>query len=90
MDCWNRTTADKRINAADTIANSGLILPGYQMILDYGHGTGNTGLVESINGVSLVTIEGNSNNNGSRDGEMVVRQTRRTLKDKALKGFIKY
>ncbi len=90
MDCWLKTPAASRINAADAIANPQLVLPGYQMILDYGQGTGHTGLVESLNGVSLTTIEGNSNTDGSRDGEMVVRQTKRTLNDKVLKGFIKY
>lgn len=90
MDCWARTAADRKINAADAIANPSLIKPGYQMILDHGKGTGHTGLVESVNGLSMVTIEGNSNTDGSRDGEMVVRQTGRTLKDKVLRGFIKY
>jgi Putative peptidoglycan binding domain/CHAP domain len=90
MDCWARTAAEKKISAADAIANPSLIKPGYQMILDHGKGMGHTGLVESMNGITMATIEGNSNNNGSRDGEMVVRQTGRTLKDKQLKGFIKY
>lgn len=47
-------------------------------ILDLGHGHGHTGIVEKINADGTITgIEGNSNNNGSADGEAVVRHIRK-------------
>ena len=34
--------------------------------MDFGGGAGHTGLVESVDGGRLVTIEGNTNDDGSR------------------------
>jgi hypothetical protein len=90
MNCWNSTVIASKIDSATALKSPKLILPGYQMILDFGGGVGHTGLVESLVGTTLITIEGNSNTDGSRDGEMVVRQSKRTLNDKTLKGFISY
>ena len=92
-DCWNRTSAAQKIAKSDALQHPELIKPGDQFILSYGESTGHTGIVESIvttAGVTtLHTIEGNSNNTGSREGCEVVRH-QRTLNDKALLGFIKY
>lgn len=45
-------------------------------IMDYGNGTGHTGIVESIEGNYVHTIEGNTNGSGSRVGGIVMRQKR--------------
>lgn len=89
QECWNKTPALQKITKADALNNPHLILPGHQFILLFGAGTGHTGIVESIDGTTITTIEGNSNNDGSREGYEVVRH-QRNLTDKALQGFIKY
>ncbi len=56
-------------------------------IMDYGKGLGHTGFVEKVlpNGV-LKTIEGNTNDDGSREGYEVARRTRKTSQ---IKGYIR-
>ena len=55
-------------------------------IMDFGKGLGHTGFVEAIEGLNIHTIEGNSNDSGSREGIEVCRKTR---KISACKGFIR-
>ena len=55
-------------------------------IMDYGKGLGHTGFVERIEGDTLHTIEGNTNDSGSREGYEVCRRQR---KISHCKGFIK-
>lgn len=54
-------------------------------IIDEGKGLGHTGFVESVAGDLIHTIEGNTNNDGSREGIGVFRRVR-TIK--SIKGFI--
>ncbi len=93
MDCWNKTTGIKKITKAEAHINPEIVKPGYQFILSFGINTGHTGIVESIdmstNVITIHTIEGNSNTDGSREGYEVVRH-KRTLGDKSLLGFICY
>jgi hypothetical protein len=50
--------------------------PGLVFILDHGHGLGHCGIVETVNGDgTLTTIEGNTNADGSREGDCVARHT---------------
>lgn len=84
-DLWNRTPVFMKHTAKDMEA----IQPGAQFILLFAGGTGHTGIVERVDGNIICTIEGNSNNNGSREGYAVVRH-RRSLTDPALAGFITY
>lgn len=56
------------------------------MILDYGGGLGHTGIVEKVSGTKVHTIEGNTNDNGSREGYEVCRKVRELSK---IKGFIR-
>ncbi|MBK6507204.1 MAG: CHAP domain-containing protein [Ignavibacteria bacterium] len=58
-------------------------------IFSSGGGFGHTGLVESVNGGFLETIEGNTNEGGSREGIGVFRRNRRKIKD-INRGFIHY
>lgn len=55
-------------------------------IMDYGKGLGHTGFVERIEGDTLHTIEGNTNDSGSREGYEVCRRQRKISQ---CKGFIK-
>lgn len=91
IDCLNKakTLGYNIIYSAEATPKN--IVPGMQMIMDLGHGAGHTGVVESVdpNG-TLHTIEGNSNNDGSRDGYMICRQSKRHLSDKAIIAFINY
>lgn len=45
-------------------------------ILDYGKGLGHTGIIESVEGDIAHTIEGNTNDTGSREGYEVCRRQR--------------
>jgi surface antigen len=54
--------------------------PGDIMILDFGKGEGHTGIVEKVEADIIHTIEGNTNDNGSRDGYEVCRRTRSRAK----------
>lgn len=49
-------------------------------------GQSHTGLVEAVRGTSLVTLEGNTNAAGSREGNSVQRHARRTIAD--CRGFL--
>ncbi len=102
-DCWNRSDGGQngkiaRMLKEKALLQPGLLKPGDQFIMTFGRATGHTGLIERVekaaagkNGdVTLIhTIEGNSNDNGSREGYAVVRR-QRYLDEKAIRGFIRY
>lgn len=56
-------------------------------IMDFGHGLGHTGIVEKVDGTVLHTIEGNTNDTGSREGIEVCRKIRDTT-NKLIIGYI--
>ena len=87
LECWREARANPNIKViSKSQATPQNILPGYQFILDLGKGEGHTGIVESVDADGrLHTIEGNSNNDGSRDGYEVCRQTKRKLTDLSLR-----
>jgi len=87
LDCWNRSIKQNKITVAQAQANPALILPGYQFIMDFGNGLGHTGIVEKVEGGKVYTIEGNTNDTGSREGYAVCRRVRKVSD---MKGFIKY
>lgn len=89
LSCWNKTATEQRITKADCIANPEQIKPGDQFIMNYGKGLGHTGIVEKVEGYILHTIEGNSNDEGSREGYEVCRRTR-DINDKLFQGILKY
>ena len=60
--------------------------PGDIFIMDYGKGMGHAGVVEKVVGTTLHTIEGNTNDEGSREGFEVCRRTR---KIKTIRGFLR-
>lgn len=57
-------------------------------IWDHGHDTGHTGIVTGYGGGYYTTIEGNTNDDGSREGKEVCEKTRKAS-DPRLKGFIR-
>ncbi len=88
MNHWNNTKG-KKITSAAAVANPSLIKPGQVFIMSYGGGLGHTGIVESVNGGYLTTIEGNTNEGGSREGIGVFRRTGRKV-NSINRGFIEY
>ena len=48
-------------------------------VIDHGGGKGHVGFVEGAANGRLVTVEGNSNDGGSREGTGVFRLDRRTI-----------
>ena len=80
-----------RITTEQAKNNPSLVQPGMIFIIDTGlpGGTGHTGIVESVIGGKLVTIEGNTNEGGVREGIGVFRRTARKIAG-INKGFIDY
>jgi hypothetical protein len=90
LDHWQRakTAGATRIPASQTVQNPALIKPGMVFIMDHGGGLGHTGLVESVAGGILTTIEGNTDASKTREGGGVYRLTRKV--GEINKGFIDY
>lgn len=92
LDHWSKA-ANKagivRITANEAKVNPALVKPGSLFIIDLGGGLGHSGIVAEVANGFLVTIEGNTNDGGSRNGIGVFRRTARKIKD-INKGFIDY
>jgi hypothetical protein len=90
QDHWNRagTAGIARISASRAAANPELVQPGMIFIMAFDGGFGHTGIVESVAGGFMTTIEGNSNGAGGREGIGVFRLTRKIRS--VNKGFIDY
>lgn len=88
LDHWNRTKGTK-ITMGDAMANPSKIQPGAIFIMDFGKGQGHTGIVENVGNGYITTIEGNTNNDNSREGYGVFRLTNRKI-NSIKKGFIYY
>ncbi len=91
-DCWNHSSTNStvtKILKADVEQHPDRVQPGDQFVLLFSGNAGHTGIVEKVEGTILHTIEGNSNNDGSREGYEVVRH-QRNITDKALAGFMRY
>lgn len=84
LAAWNSQNA-----AAHRISMAATPLPGDIFIMNLGHGMGHTGIVESVapDG-TLHTIEGNTNDTGSREGFEVERKVRH--KTSPIIGFLRY
>lgn len=84
---WNECNA-KKIKGMEALNNPLLVKPGHVFIMDHGGGMGHTGIVSTVEGGIIRTIEGNSNAGGSRNGIGVVELNRKinTIK----KGFVEY
>lgn len=73
---WNKTPKDKR---------SFKPVIGSVFIMDFGKGLGHTGFVYGVEGDYILTIEGNTNNENSRNGYEVAKRKR---KISTIKGYI--
>jgi CHAP domain len=93
LDAWNRVrniAPNRLISRSRAISDPSLVKPGAVFILDYGSGMGHTGIVRRNRGGALITVEGNSNSNGSRNGLGVFELDRRSVTLQNLKGFIDF
>lgn len=68
---WNNV-----INAYKHPATLANCKPGAVFIMDLGKGLGHTGFIENVVGEDVHTIEGNTNDSGSREGYEVCRRVR--------------
>lgn len=77
---------DQKINSKLPIVS--VPMPGDIFIMSFGSGKGHAGLVEKIiDQDTIQTIEGNSNDEGSREGYEVIRRIR---KIKTINSFLRY
>lgn len=84
---YNQSSA-KKVPAAVARNNPALVKPGQIFVMDFGGGKGHTGIVEKVNGGFMDTIEGNTNDQSSREGSGVYRRTRKI--NTVNKGFMEY
>jgi len=91
IDVWDEagTRGIRRVAAAEAGERPGLVQPGMVFVIATGGGHGHVGLVEKVQGVVLTTIEGNTNNGGSREGIGVFRRTARRI-GQINRGFVDY
>ncbi|MFO7800666.1 MAG: CHAP domain-containing protein [Desulfovermiculus sp.] len=93
LDHWNQAGQEgvRRITSQQAEEDPELVQPGMVFIIDTGDpgGGGHTGLVERVEGGRLITIEGNTNKDGGREGNGVFRRRRRKVR-LINKGFIDY
>lgn len=68
------------LRTAEALAEPSRIAPGMIFFISHGAGTGHTGFVEGLRPDGrLITVEGNTNDGGSREGIGVFRLNRRTI-----------
>ncbi len=78
-----------RIKTERAVNDPALVKPGQIFVIDAGGGLGHSGFVERVVGGKLVTIEGNTNQDGSRNGIGVFRRFERKI-NSINRGFIDY
>lgn len=77
MDHWNKAESKRVINPQE----------GDIFIMDFGRGKGHTGFVINGDGDRIITLEGNTNDGGSREGDGVYKRNR---SKSSIKGYIRY
>lgn len=87
LDHWHKTKG-RKIAKREAVLHPELVTPGAVFIMDHGKGAGHTGIVVSVDGQTLTTIEGNTNEAGSRNGIGVFRRKRTIAAIN--KGFVVY
>jgi hypothetical protein len=90
IDHWTRASRHgaQRLAARAAEDDPGLVRPGMVFIMDHGGGAGHTGLVETVTGGMVTTVEGNTDASGTREGGGVYRLRRKL--NSINKGFIDY
>lgn len=80
-ECNEKATQPRKVSKKAALLHPELVLPGMQFILDFGAKGGHTGIVTGVekigNDWSYHTIEGNTNDDGERDGYEVARRVRK-------------
>lgn len=91
LDVWRLAGAKgfRRITPGEAVDRPAVIGPGMIFVLSTGGGHGHVGLIESVQGVVLTTIEGNTNDGGSREGVGVFRRNGRRING-INQGFVDY
>ncbi|MEI7869727.1 MAG: peptidoglycan-binding domain-containing protein [Candidatus Methylumidiphilus sp.] len=92
LDHWHQAQVKPKVicvKNSHAIADPSLVQPGSLFIIDHGGGLGHSGLVIEVSNGRLVTIEGNTNDDGSRNGIGVFNRDARKI-SKINKGFIDY
>jgi peptidoglycan hydrolase-like protein with peptidoglycan-binding domain len=92
LDHWRKAGAKPnvvRVTKAKAVADPGLVMPGSLFIIDHGGGLGHSGMVTEVANGRLKTVEGNTNDNGSRNGIGVFQREGRKIVD-INTGFIDY
>lgn len=99
---WCFDNASKDLNTVNPLIRTAGVLNAYNralshhqlvpeigdiFIMDLGGGAGHTGIVTQMDRIYIYTIEGNTNDTGSREGYEVCR--RRRLKT-SIKGYLRY
>ncbi|ADV82651.1 CHAP domain-containing protein [Terriglobus saanensis] len=85
----NHVSSARRILSEEAQNEPSLIVPGTLFLLRTSGTAGHMGLIEEVHGNQLTTIEGNTNDGGSREGIGVFRRTTRTIGQINL-GFVLY
>jgi hypothetical protein len=93
LDLWNRAGNQHvpRVTTNEAMNNPALVHPGQIFVIDTPPpgGKGHAGIVEQVLSGKLVTIEGNTNDNGSREGIGVFRREQRKISS-INKGFVDF
>jgi len=91
LDLWNQAGPKRfrRIPCAEASDNPTLVRPAMVFVLGTGPGHGHVGFVEKVTGTILTTIEGNTNDGGSREGIGVFRRVGRRI-ETINQGFVDY
>ncbi len=88
LEHWAKSPVVARVYAKSALDKPDLVRPGAVFIIDHGAGKGHAGLVRSVVSGAINTIEGNTNEAGSREGDGVYEKTRTTASINV--GFIDY
>jgi hypothetical protein len=91
LDLWNRAQDNgvATVTHDSALDDPSKVKSGMIFIISSGGGHGHTGLVANVVGNRLETIEGNTNDGGSRDGIGVFRRNGRSI-DSINRGFIDF
>jgi predicted nuclease of predicted toxin-antitoxin system len=81
VELWDRANANgaKIVTRDAAFADPSRVLPGMVFVITMSGGHGHTGLVSKVTGNTLETIEGNTNDGGSREGIGVFRRNGRSI-----------
>lgn len=91
LNHWNKAgqAGVTRLLQNEVLYDYSLLKPGLIFVISTGGGKGHMGIVEDFRDDRLITIEGNTNLPGDREGVGVFRRTGRKLTE-INKGFISY